>query len=59
MLTNEQIIDKLVYETKELLLHLCDSYTSVSDTEFDTALVTIIGDNLRGVKQLRLIKSRN
>lgn len=59
MLSNEQIIEKLMYESRELIVHLCDGYTNVIDSSFDTALSMIIGDNLREIKQLRLIKSRN
>lgn len=58
-LDNKQIVEKLMYESREMLIHLCDSYTQVSDAKLDSLLATIIGDNLRSAKQLRMIKSRN
>ncbi len=58
-LSNNEIINMLIYENKEFLNSLCDGYVRVSDTDFESTLQTIIQDNLRTSKQLKQIRSRN
>ncbi len=58
-LTNTEIINMLIYENKEFLTSLCDSYVRVSDKSFESTIQTIIQDNLRTSKQLKEIRSRN
>lgn len=53
-----QIIKILTYENKALLSEQCDIYSSVTDKKLDTALLSMIQENLREARQLKTILSR-
>lgn len=57
--TREQILDKLMNDTNSLLSKLCESYSILSDEKLDTSVASMINENLRAIKQLKMIIKRN